>query len=528
MTYELYNNAQTISETISGANNLLKFSHTGQLNLDGSAYLKNINSSGAAFSSFLRNTGGALFQGPMTGLNASYLKDIISTGNCFFSQITGGLHVTGNSEISGRLDVVGSIYINGTEVGSNVATGWATDITGNYIWQGKGDILLGLESGKAKIFSTGGAQSGWGLLYDPSSELGYRLGPQTGISAGGGTNLSYFQETFADTTSIFSATGSDTSISLNIRPKNQGSFSLGHDQSLARGIFAVDLQRTGNLAWHKAGGSYSVIGGGAFNTNSGVYSVIAGGTGNIIYPNSTGSFAVGRGNVVKNHSSFAAGFLNTLNGTGDCAIGLNNAINSTHGIALGSANSIGPSATYGIAMGGSCTANAMGSLAAGQSSSASVNAPYALAFGNGASANNRGEIAFSAGTSAQTSIFTLVGTTTNNSWTSLTTDGSTLKIQLPANSVWTFRALISAKKFNTSADYAGYELKGVIESDTFNIIGSVTKTVLGEGAGAANYDVQAVGDGGNSALDIQVMGDTSHDVAWGATVEVSQITYAVI
>lgn len=526
MTYSLFNTAQTISEVISGANKLFNEVRTGSLNLDGSAYLKNIQNSGIEVSSYIKNTGGSLFYGGLTGLGFSSFNTLSATGNSSLSQITGGIHITGNSEISGRLDIVGSAYINGVEVGSNEATGWATDITGNSIWKNKGDILLGLQSGKAKIFSTGNAQSGWGLLYDPSSELGFRLGPQTGVVAGG-INLSYFQETFADTTSILSATGADTDISLNIRPKNQGSFSLGYDQSLTRGIFAIDLQRTGNLAWHKAAGSYSVIGGGAFNTNSGVYSVIAGGTGNIIYPNSTGSFAVGRGNVVKNSDSFSAGFFNTLNGTG-LAIGRSNTVNSQHGIAMGLSNSVGSSATYGIAMGGSCVASGVGSLAIGQSSVASINAPYAFAFGNAASAKNRGEVAFCAGTSAQTSMFTLMGTTTNNSWTSLTTDGSTLKITLPANSVWTFRALISAKKYNTTADYAGYELKGVIESDTYNIIGSVTKTVLGEGAGVTNYDVQAVGDGANSALDIQVMGDTSHDVVWGATVEVIQITQGVV
>ncbi len=136
-----------------------------------------------------------------------------------------------------------------------------------------------------------------------------------GGSGGGGGGPAWLLTGNAGTNPAVNFLGTTDNNSLRIRVNNQQTFQFNTNFSIqrdaggnVRGQDAVDLQRVRSAATQVASGSYSVIGGGRYNTASGTSATVGGGEGNTA---SGTSATVGGG-----QSNAASGLLSTVGGGG--------------------------------------------------------------------------------------------------------------------------------------------------------------------------------------------------------------------
>ena len=115
-----------------------------------------------------------------------------------------------------------------------------------------------------------------------------------------------------------------------------------------------------------------------------------------------------------------------------------------------------PSATgtNAVALGSGAAASGTGSLAVGAGASATLYGQVANANGSFATAGD-----------AQQSIFVLRNSTTNATQTELFLDGSSARMVLPNNSLWTFSIFIGGRRTDATGGGAGYKVEGVIRRD---------------------------------------------------------------
>ena len=153
------------------------------------------------------------------------------------------------------------------------------------------------------------------------------------------------------------------------------------------------------------------------------------------------------------------------------------------------------------------------------------------AFGSAASATLNGQKAFANGRfatdgDAQYGIFVLRNSTTANTATDLFLDGTTDRLVVPNNAVWTFDVMISGRRTDAVGGGAGYRIFGVLRKDTTSgsivFVGTPSKQVLGETTGA--LDANVVADTTNGALAVRVNGLNAQTWRWVATVKVNQVT----
>lgn len=310
------------------------------------------------------------------------------------------------------------------------------------------------------------------------------------------------------------------------------------------GTNCVIQEKAGSSAY--ADGQGAFIGGGFFNIAYGKQCVIAGGNTNT---NECQNAAIGggvtnsiltpkdSGGTAKTASVIAGGASNTINCSGAAAIvgGELNKISATSGttdlglysfIGGGYNNQIAPSlySPYSVICGGfqNTVNNQFSSVVGGRANL--VNSLYCTAIGYSAKASIYGGFVqggeqFSAVGDAQTSIYVLKCTTTNNTATDMLTMGQALAI--PSDTAWAFRALVVARNSGKN-NSAGYEVKGIIHNDsgTAAIVGSVSVTTLGESV--AGWDVTADASGAN--LRIRATGETGETIKWVARLELAEVT----
>lgn len=159
---------------------------------------------------------------------------------------------------------------------------------------------------------------------------------------------------------------SDTNTGIAIVPKGTGAITAvipdgGTTGGNARGIYAVDFQRTRGINTRVASGQYSTIAGGRNNTASG-----------------DDSFAVGSGNIASNNGAVAIGVANSASAQNSIAMG--NGCTASGG-------------GYAISMGNANTSSAAVSVAIGESNTAS--AAYAFVLGNQGQSMLRGQKVYS-------------------------------------------------------------------------------------------------------------------------------------
>ena len=103
------------------------------------------------------------------------------------------------------------------------------------------------------------------------------------------------------------------------------------------------------------------------------------------------------------------------------------------------------------------------------------------------------------------------------------------RLVLPNLSAWVFDGWIVARDAAGLSHVGGYHVIGCIRreatANTTTLVGSVTKTVLGEDVAA--YDVAVTADTTNGSLKVEVTGDTGDDVQWVCTIIVTQTLVVV-
>lgn len=267
----------------------------------------------------------------------------------------------------------------------------------------------------------------------------------------------------------------------------------------------------------------AAIGGGELNTitNSSDSGVIAGGQQNDV--------------TTSLYATVGGGINNNITGSQRSTIGggENHDINTAqHATICGGNNNNLTSADYAFMAGGLNNTTSSGadySFCTGRSNE--VGAIYSEAHGLEAATTLRGENAqasghFATAGDAQTAVMTVRRSTSDGVERTLFLNGdsATEGMTVPANSCWTFSALVVAQQ-DTGANGAGYEIKGVIRRDgggAATLVGSITKTVLGEDVAAWDATIVA----STNDLQIRVTGAAATNINWVARVEITQVTVA--
>jgi len=205
----------------------------------------------------------------------------------------------------------------------------------------------------------------------------------------------------------------------------------------------------------------------------------------------------------------------TSSGQYSVVIGQNNRATQRASVAIGATNYV--AGTASVALGELCTVSGDWSVALGLYAVVPHNST--VAYGGGF---------FQVAGDAQNMTSTLFVATTNATQTTLATY-SAGRLVIPADTTWAFSALVVARSDETDGNLSAvWRLEGCLtrdESSNTALVGSVTKTVIADGAAAA-WDVTATADDTNEALAIQVTGEAATNIRWVAKVDISQVTYA--
>lgn len=157
----------------------------------------------------------------------------------------------------------------------------------------------------------------------------------------------------------------------------------------------------------------------------------------------------------------------------------------------------------------------------------------AIPGGYGAKTNLYGEISHAAGYfshngDAQNSTLVLRGTTTNNTQTELTLDNSSEFVNLPANSVWTYIANISALRDNGGSydAAAGFIIRGCVRSDNSSVVYTVGSSIIDSFKDTDMNSVDAIiSSSYANRFSVVITGLSSYNVRWVATIQLTQLSY---
>jgi len=262
------------------------------------------------------------------------------------------------------------------------------------------------------------------------------------------------------------------------------------------------------------------------------------------------SHAEGNLTVASQTSAHAEGDTTTASGIRSHAEGTSTTANNENAHAeglFGIASGAGAHAEgrYTTASGESAHAEGYGATATGTRSHAEGNGTLANGFGShaeGGASSTRlitylfatASGYFSAGGDAQFTRVVMRRQITHSSsvatWYSLFIDGVTATelFKIPANTVINFRVMIVGKTDDDSKRFA-YNITGAIARNGANstvILGTPTITNVYE-ADDTDYEVQAIADNNNEALDIQVRDTTfaGDTVRWVAVIEALEVGY---
>ena len=317
----------------------------------------------------------------------------------------------------------------------------------------------------------------------------------------------------------------------------------------------------GNGASATATGGVSI---GSSTTNAGSHVVIGPSASCAATSTSYGCVVIGQSAVA------------TASGGSQVAIGVNAASLDSSGIAIGDSTAaganniaIGPSAatanvnnwgTYSIAIGPSAAGGsvssftARGGVAIGESASTrpsatqvsaiaigtSTNAAQnAIAIGHFATTNFNGQInlcnaRFSAAGDIATGFVPAYQTTTDATPTEVgTTIGAATttpsgRIVLTNDSSYIFDCDIIARNTATDTQSSAWNLKFAIRRGTnaasTALIGSATKTVIGQDSGTTGWDVSVTADTTNGRPKIEVTGEASKTIRWVANIRMTKVS----
>lgn len=172
--------------------------------------------------------------------------------------------------------------------------------------------------------------------------------------------------------------------------------------------------------------------------------------------------------------------------------------------------------TNAVSIGSSSTATAEDSFAVGDGTDARI--VGMKAFANGQFSTTPG--------SAQHGIYVVRNETTDNTLTELFINGTSERIVMPNNSVFTFDILVAARRTDATGGGAAYRFIGVARKDatagSITFIGTPSKTVVGETNAA--WDAAVSVDTTNGSFRVRVTGENAKTIRWVATVQTTEVT----
>lgn len=424
------------------------------------------------------------------GIQSAVGGGVGNKANAYLSTVAGGFNNTANmlsSTVSGGERNIASGVLSKVGGGSdNIASGTYSSIGGGQMNVGGGgsSTVGGGANNTASnsITTIGGGE--WNFITNASFAGGLIISDSTGSSIPGGSSNTVVWS--------YSTIGGG---SMNIIA---GSASFGYGFSTIGGgitnrILAGYACKIGGGAGNRivSDTSFSTVGGGLQNFigDESDWSVIGGGKGN--YLDGTGG-------------TIAGGTSNRLDFLSDgCSVG------------GGNFNFIGSSAIYSTISGGY--------------SNTISGAKYAtIPGGYAAKALSDGQMAYASGLfvstgDAQTSVYVARNTSTNATPIDLFLGGGFSRINVPANSTWTYDILVTGRTAGGSS--AGYQIRGVIENNagTTALVGSPTVTVLAEDVAA--WDATVVADNSFDTLVVRVTGAAATTVRWVASVRTVEVTF---
>lgn len=173
------------------------------------------------------------------------------------------------------------------------------------------------------------------------------------------------------------------------------------------------------------------------------------------------------------------------------------------------------SGTNAVAVGSGATASATGAYALGDGTDSRLAGGYSFAQGKFVTAGD-----------AQSGLYVLRNSTTNNTVTELFMNGSSTRLALPNNSVFCFDIFVTGRRTDATGGSAGYRFQGVMKRDanagTTAMIGTVSKTVLAETNTA--WDAAVSADTTNGSILIQVTGEAAKTIRWVAVAQTVEVT----
>lgn len=528
--YNLFLGADEINEAVSGAYKALISEHgyTGDVNVIGGAYFDFVNTEILALNGRLNVTGNAQIDGNLTGYGVSDLQNLNVTGNSFLANITGNaafdqITATGDADLS---SLINGINIAG---GADIAGGLNVDggirNTGDFKNFGQFHV-------NNDVFITGDTTI-TGTLFINGTQITGENNFDITITGGSG-GLNFFKEDYSvlnstDAVSLIYSTGVDAAnrdnIDFSINARGNGAYVINSPDTVVQRAFlgdkAIDFQpERGNASFEKTTGDMAITVG-SRNMNHTEEGVIIGNRNRVRHSPAFDAdhynFIGGRNNKFLNVGTFnAIGQANSgFAAVRSSIIGQQNIITGAstiqHSVIAGSSNQI--SGSFSSSLGYRNSSVKAQSTNIGVDSQA--NRFGEIAFGNGRFAQNG---------DSQTSILISRCLTNSASETEVFLDNSSERITVATDSAIAFETLIIGKQ-SSSSNAAGYKISGVISNNggTTALVGSITKTVLGESV--ASWDATIEADDTNDALVIKVTGTAGNDIRWVATTTTSEVVF---
>jgi hypothetical protein len=357
---------------------------------------------------------------------------------------------------------------------------------------------------------------------------------------GGGGSLYLVTSSAAPTVAPVVEVGALDSIALGsnayVSSLGSNSIAIGHARTVGSNGISIQTLDSSVDEWGAAAAESIVIGPGYVEAGSTGSAVIAGAFGSVL-GNSTSCLILGQGSQISSGSESCAIIHSTGaqigfgGGSEDSSIlsspnsqigfggtSSNDTIvgGSSHNIAY-SAGSFGGNLILG---GSSNTIDDASNCVVVGGSGVIINGAVdgAISLGGGKlSANSM--VGFPASNTGQTSLYIQSEVTTDATPTILST---TNPFKIGLGSFYVFKILVGGKS-NSPEQAAGYEFTGTIRnfSGTTSLLGSVTKTVLGEDNAA--WDCNVTADNTTDTLSITVTGENAVEVLWCASVYVTQV-----
>jgi len=252
--------------------------------------------------------------------------------------------------------------------------------------------------------------------------------------------------------------------------------------------------------------------------------------GGIDHVNSGASTAAHSQSLNLNWSATSA---QTSSGQYSAVIGRSNVADSTDSIAIGASNeAIDPNV---ICIGSGNKGEESANIVIGTNNRSGTGTYYSITTGYNAYNIHTGTFVHGAGGAVQSGerqseIATLYAATTDATQTTLALPGGGSWLTLPADASWVFSVMVIGRSDESDGnDSAAYRIEGCIardESSNTALVGSVTKTVIAESAGATAWDVTVEANDTNESLDVKVTGEAATNIKWVARVDIAQIIYA--